>query len=39
LKVKTLVIDWWYACAVQRSHSDEAGADKTSSAGEQAGAG
>ena len=27
-KLKTLVIDWWYACAVQRSHSsDEAGAD------------
>ena len=26
-KLKTLVINWWYACAVQRSHSDEAGAD------------
>ena len=25
-----LVIDWWYACAVQRSHSsDEAGADNS----------
>ena len=27
-KLQTLVIDWWYACAMQRSQSDEAGVKK-----------